>query len=146
MVLLRTYRPRFYGQPLNGEQILLVLPIVHKYCMEDMETNIIDGMKKDTSNDGYANLIVASRILGSDELYQAGLKGLTSSGVAPSLAQAKRIGAEATHIAMMKVITAQAITAFQAELAAKPDNRKCRHCHQLTNWTCFLSNCAMSQI
>lgn len=85
--------------------MLLILPIAHKYCMENLETYMVKELKNDTSYDGYINLIVASRIVGSNELYEAGLKGLTSSAIAPSMAQAKRIGVEATHIVMMAVIT-----------------------------------------
>jgi len=99
--------PGFFPHEHDGEQLLLILPIAHKYCMESIESDLIKQLKNSTTADGYVDLMVASHMIGSDELYQAGLQGLVSSGKLPTVEQAKRIGVEATYAVMTAVHAAE---------------------------------------
>jgi hypothetical protein len=96
--------PRIKSGCLTGEHLLLILPIAHKYCMDKIEADIIEVLKKTSTYNGFVDLIVASRIVGSDELYQDGIQRLISSKSSPELEQSKRMGAEVTHIVMTAVI------------------------------------------
>ncbi|KIM28610.1 hypothetical protein M408DRAFT_329376 [Serendipita vermifera MAFF 305830] len=134
-------RPRINPEIFNGKQMLWILPIAHKYCMEEIEADVINELKKNISMDGYVDLMVASQIVGSDELHQTGLKGLISSQTAPNLDQAIRIGVEATHAVMLACIVNAQIQ--RSTLAS--DNRECRHCGSFTNWKCATPACHKRQ-
>jgi hypothetical protein len=85
--------------------MLLILPIAHKYCMESIEAEITHGLnrsstlREDIHSDArvHVDLMVASRIVGSEARYQQALQRLISSRAELGLDQAKRIGTEATH-------------------------------------------------
>jgi hypothetical protein len=68
--------------------------------MENIEADIVEELKRASTYDSSVDLIVASQIIDSEQLYQEGIQRLTSSGSFPNLAQAKRIGVEATHTIM----------------------------------------------
>ncbi|KAG8817318.1 hypothetical protein FRC19_011437 [Serendipita sp. 401] len=94
--------PRNRPKVLKGEDLLTILPIAHKYCMEEIETWIIEQLKETSGYDGFVDLIVASRIVDSDELYQDGLRRLLLTKSFPTLEQAERMGAKTTY-SVMKV-------------------------------------------
>ncbi|KAG8818585.1 hypothetical protein FRC19_010552 [Serendipita sp. 401] len=124
----------------KGEDLLTILPIVHKYCMEEIEANIIRELKATFTYDGFVNLIVASRLIDCNSLYQDGLQRLFKFGTFPTLEQAKRMGVETTH-AVMKSASDHAV----ASSLAKADNQICRHCQHSTNWKCSHSSCQKPQ-
>ncbi|KAG8757414.1 hypothetical protein FRC14_002085 [Serendipita sp. 396] len=130
---------------LKGEEMLTILPIAHKYCMDEIEVWIVEQLKVTSSYDGLVDLIVASRIVDSDELYQDGLQRLLSTKSSPTLHQAKRMGVEVTY-AIMKAAADAAIANVTSDLEAKHSkalaavvNPKCRNCHG-QNWFC--GNCS----
>ncbi|KAG8750255.1 hypothetical protein FRC14_000684 [Serendipita sp. 396] len=147
--------PRNRPDALKGEGLLMILPLVHKYCMEEMETWIIEQIKAARNYDGFVDIIVASRIVGSNELYEDGLQRLLSTKLFPTLEQAERMGTKETH-AVMKVAAEAAIAVsndkITHELELKHaialvniDTRTCRHCNNTTNWKCGSSRCRRVQ-
>ncbi|KAG8816032.1 hypothetical protein FRC17_000495 [Serendipita sp. 399] len=108
---------RISAESLTAEQFLMILPIANKYRMERVERDIIQELKKSTDYEGSVNLVVASRIVGSDELYQNGIQRLISFGNSPDLMQATRMGTAATHAVMEALIDALK-TAYVAEVAS----------------------------
>lgn len=98
--ITRFISSRIKPRTFTGEQLFLMLPTAHKYCMEKIEKEIIEELKKTSSYEGFIDLIVASRVIDSDQLYQDGLHRLISSGLSPTMAQANRMGSEATHTVM----------------------------------------------
>ncbi|KAG8810506.1 hypothetical protein FRC17_002910 [Serendipita sp. 399] len=182
-MLIPISSPSMRRKELKGEQLLKILPIAHKYRMEKIESYIVEELKNAIDYDGFVDLIVASRIVDSTQLYQDGLQRLISSGSSPTLEQANLIGAEATHMVMNAVIdtltkanmalkeanqaevatvragmnqriavinTQNAVTIaamkLQAETDAKANNTKCRHCSQVTNWSCQNLSCFKYQL
>lgn len=152
------YRPRINSERFRGEHLLLILPVAHKYCMENTEEDIITELKKASDSEGFVDLIVASRMVDSDRLYQDGIQRLISSEIPPTLEQAKRMGAEANHTVMSQIMenkirylttthqTAlnQLTTSHRAALRAT-ESRKCRFCAQIsTKWSCF--SCGKSNL
>ncbi|PVF91329.1 hypothetical protein CPB86DRAFT_357729 [Serendipita vermifera] len=164
--------PLIYSNRLSGDKLLLILSIAHKYCMESITQDVIKELKKASTYDGFVDLVVASRMVASKELYQDGLQRLISSGALPDTEQAERMGAEATRAVMAAAIDtmkdAQAaevntvktemktqIAAVKAEMAAavaaatksaapaNVDNTKCRFCPRTTDWRC--PGCSRSQ-
>jgi hypothetical protein len=69
--------------------------------MEKLTEDIIEELKNTSSFDGFIDIVVASRIVGSDQLYQYGSKKLISTGKVPNLDQSKRMGIEAVLAVMM---------------------------------------------
>ncbi|KAG8773663.1 hypothetical protein FRC20_011192 [Serendipita sp. 405] len=61
--------PRNKSEALRQADLLTILPVVHKHCMDEIETWDIEKLKATSSYDGFVDLIVASRIVGSNELY-----------------------------------------------------------------------------
>ncbi|KAG8817801.1 hypothetical protein FRC18_000343 [Serendipita sp. 400] len=130
--------PRSRPKVLKGEDLLAILPIAHKYCMEEIETWIIEQFKETSEYDGFVDLIVASRILDSDELYQEGLRRLLSTKSFPTLEQAERMGTKTTY-SVMKVAadaTVASSVAVTRNLEAKHAvalalARKCGKCSSL---------------
>jgi hypothetical protein len=74
--------------------------------MEKIEADIIEVLKKASKYNSLVDLIIASRIVGSDQLYQNGIQRLISSKSSPELEQSKRMGLEAAHVVMTAVIDA----------------------------------------
>ena len=97
----------------------MILPIAHKYCMETIEADIMHALNRSPGfevhnafdAEMYVDLMVASRIIGSEVRYQEALQHLISSEAELTLDQAKRIGIEAAHA----VLTA-ALSAAKAQL------------------------------
>lgn len=71
--------------------------------MESAEADIIEELKKTSNYDGFVDLVVASQIIGSNELYQDGIQRLIASKSLPTLEQAMRMGVEATYNVIMSV-------------------------------------------
>jgi len=92
--------PRINSESLSGEHLLLILPVAHKYCMEKIEADIVEELCRASTCDGSVDLVVASQIIESELLYQEGIQRLITSNSSLNLAQAKRIGVEATHTIM----------------------------------------------
>jgi hypothetical protein len=94
-------------QPVGytGDQCVAVLHVAHKYFMEIIQAEIISQLKKaaKTTKD-FINLMIASQVIDSEELYQEALRGLIRSEPKPTLEQAKRIGFDATY-AVFSAIT-----------------------------------------
>lgn len=86
--------------------MLSILPIAHKYCMEIIETSILNRLEEASTTAAYVELIVASRIVDSETLYQHALKGLVSSHPKPDLVQATRIGVAPFHAVMSATLQA----------------------------------------
>ncbi|KIM29690.1 hypothetical protein M408DRAFT_55403, partial [Serendipita vermifera MAFF 305830] len=78
---------------LTNKRMLGVLTIAHKYCMEKTEEAIIRRLKKPSTVEGYVDLLVASRIIDSNPLYEQALRGLRDErNPKPTFEQAKRMG------------------------------------------------------
>jgi hypothetical protein len=92
----------------SGEFMLSILPIAHKYCMEMIETSILNRLKEASTTAAYVDLIVASRIVDSKPLYEQALKGLVSSHPKPDLVQATRIGVDPFHAVMSAALHVKA--------------------------------------
>jgi hypothetical protein len=145
------------SDPLTGENLLLILSITHKYCMERITSDTIEELKKTSTYDGFVDIVVASQILDSKPLYEEGIRRLISSGLSPSTEQSRRLGTDATHTVMMAVIdalraemskkvkTANAERDALAVALTQVDNTKCQYCHQQTRWTCQQNRCRRQQ-
>ncbi|KIM29709.1 hypothetical protein M408DRAFT_328573 [Serendipita vermifera MAFF 305830] len=96
----------------TSKQSIEVLRIAHKYCMQSAEDELISRLKDETGTAGFLDLMVASRIVDSKELYDTALQGLIASDPKPTLEEAKMIGVEAYY-----AIVSQSLS------------RKCRLCH-----------------
>jgi hypothetical protein len=134
--------------------MLAILPIAHKYCMDRIETAILGRLKKARTTENYVDLMVASKIVDSQPLYQQALQGLISSTPKPNLSQARRIGIEAHHAIMEAALSMadnatsianSALDKARADLVAV-DTRKCRHCGEVTNWKCASKRCGKQQV
>jgi len=90
--------------------MLAILPIAHKYCMDEFEEAILDRLSQAHSTETFVNLMVASRIVHSQQLYQYALQGLISCTPKPNLSQATRIGVEAYHAIMEAALSAATVT------------------------------------
>ncbi|KIM29708.1 hypothetical protein M408DRAFT_328572 [Serendipita vermifera MAFF 305830] len=101
----------------TGKQSIQILRITHKYCMQSAEDELISRLKEETGTVGFLNLMVASRIVDSKELYDTALKGLIASEPKPTFEEANMIGMEAYHAIMSQSWT----------------TRKCGYCHQGNN-------------
>ncbi|KAG8778648.1 hypothetical protein FRC16_003765, partial [Serendipita sp. 398] len=117
---------------LKRQELLTILPIAHKYCMEEIETWIIGQLREAYKYDGFVDLIVASRIVDSDELYQDGLRRLLSTKSFPTLEQAERMGTKTTY-SVMKVAADATVASVTCDLQAKhaaalESIRKCHTC------------------
>ncbi|KAG8826144.1 hypothetical protein FRC17_008370 [Serendipita sp. 399] len=84
--------PRLKSERIKGEHLLEILTIAHKYCMEEIEADIIEELKTTPSYDGLVDIVVASQIVGSKELYDEGIRRIIAYENLPTLQQAKRIG------------------------------------------------------
>jgi hypothetical protein len=113
--------PRFnLKHALSGTQLLSILAIAHKYCMDRIEENILEVLNGATSTAEYVDLLVGAQIIGSDSSYQKALEALKISNPKPDLAQAKRMGVEATYAVMEKNLTCPSCS-YQT-------GRYCGHC------------------
>ncbi|PVF93899.1 hypothetical protein CPB86DRAFT_835133 [Serendipita vermifera] len=92
--------PRITSDGFIGEDLLSILTITHKYDMQEIERDVIKELEKNSTYGGLIDLIVASKIVNSDEIYQDAIRRLISLNGSLKLEQAKRIGAEATFSIM----------------------------------------------
>ncbi|KAG8750253.1 hypothetical protein FRC14_000682 [Serendipita sp. 396] len=113
--------PNIRSDVPKGGDLLTMLPIVHKYAMEELETKIIQELKNTSSHDGFVDLVVAAQLVGSEELYQDGLQRLVSAKSAPTLAQSTRMGVQATHAVMMAAMEAAVTSAKQKVASARQE-------------------------
>jgi hypothetical protein len=135
-VLLKVLRqPLKKTQTHSGEHLVSILSVAHKYCMESIEETVIEHLKEGDATVHYIDLMVASRIVDSQSLYQQALEGLIKSEPKPTLVQARRIGLDAYHsiIVAASAASAATTTALVAESA-----RACQNCGQ-SGFICF--NC-----
>ncbi|KIM29707.1 hypothetical protein M408DRAFT_328570 [Serendipita vermifera MAFF 305830] len=113
----------------DGKESIEVLRIAHKYCMNSIEDELISRLKEGNGTAGFLDLMVASRIVDSKELYDTALQGLIASEPKPTLEEARIIGIDAYYA----VVSQSSMTAG-----------KCRHCqrnaagnlmcHACNNW------------
>jgi SUMO ligase MMS21 Smc5/6 complex component len=104
--------------------MLLILPIAHKYCMETIETSIMNRLKQASTTAAYVDLMVASRIVDSEPLHQHALKGLVSSRPKPDLVQATRIGVAPYHTVMTAALQASDATVMASYKTAEQLGRE----------------------
>jgi hypothetical protein len=95
------FRHPFKAMKYKGEQFLGVLHLAHKYCMDEIENEIISMLEEVKTTEGYVDLMVASQVVSSKPVYQKALDGLYTAKPFPSLEQAKRIGVEAMYAIVM---------------------------------------------
>ncbi|KIM29714.1 hypothetical protein M408DRAFT_328578 [Serendipita vermifera MAFF 305830] len=108
----------------TGKQSIEALRITHKYCMQPAEDDLMTKIKEGTGTAGFLDLMVASRIVDSEVLYNMALQGLIDSEPKPTLEEAKMIGMEAYHAIMNQSWTM----------------KKCRSCKQSGNFRCGYCN------
>jgi len=89
--------------------------------MQVMENELMSGLKEGQDTAGFLDLMIASQIVGSSELYEMALKGLIASEPKPTLEEAKVIGIEA-YYAIMSQSNSQ-------------KHRHCRSCNQTTSFS-----------
>ncbi|KIM29692.1 hypothetical protein M408DRAFT_106072 [Serendipita vermifera MAFF 305830] len=69
--------------------------------MEPVEQHVLSQMRNEgPTTKSYVDLLLASRIVGSPQLYQQAVQGLIASTPKPSLAQEKQIGLDAYYAVM----------------------------------------------
>lgn len=110
------------SNPLSGEIMLSILPIAHKYCMETIETFILNRLKQAATTAAYVDLMVASRIVGSEPLCHQALKGLIVSHPKPDLVQAMQIGVAPYHAVMTAALHASSTAMLAYHRAAEKAN------------------------
>jgi hypothetical protein len=83
--------------------MLDALEIMHKYAMDRLEASIVKRMMEDsriTSAQEKVEMVLASRIVNSTELYEKAINQLANERERISLEQAKLLGLEAYFEAM----------------------------------------------
>jgi hypothetical protein len=115
---------------VNGESLLAILPIAHKYCMDEMEGGIIKQLESVNSTAGSVDLLVASEIIDSKALHDKALNALIARPQKPTLDQAKRIGMDA-YFAVMDQLTRQRCRHANCTYPQAGITRQCRGCQQL---------------
>ncbi|PVF91158.1 hypothetical protein CPB86DRAFT_719976 [Serendipita vermifera] len=85
----------FIAFEFTGQDMVYVLEIAHKYCMTRLEEGIIRRLERAQTTQEYVDMMLASKVIGSDEFWAKGLKGLVDVTPKPNLEQAKAIGVEA---------------------------------------------------
>jgi len=110
----------------TGNEMMGILQVVHKYCMDVIEKDITKSLAMDTSFAGLVNLLAASRVVDDKEMHQKAWDGLLASTENPDLEQARRMGPDILH----------------ALLLARRPPAGCRHC---SNTTFYCGNCGNHQ-
>lgn len=102
----RTRRESSTIRPVSwdGSQLLDLLRIAHKYCMDTIEKSTIDVLKKTVTIAGYVDLVVASRIVDSKELFDEAVKGLVRKKRKPTLKEARIIGTDVVYAILEAVV------------------------------------------
>ncbi|KIM29710.1 hypothetical protein M408DRAFT_328574 [Serendipita vermifera MAFF 305830] len=118
----------------TGKQSIEIIRITHKYCMQSAEDELISRLKEETGATKFLDLIVASRIVDSKELYDTALRGLTDSEYRLTLEEAKMIGIEASYAIMSQ---------FQSKL--KPWICRNTRCKQVDNFQTQCNSCLLWQ-
>jgi hypothetical protein len=96
--------PRVSSDRLGGNQLIQMLLVAHKYCMETIEGDIIKELKKTSVYEDYVDLVAASNIIGSEELCQDAVKLMVSpDNVLPTIQQARRMGVDVAHTVMQQM-------------------------------------------
>jgi len=133
----------------KAEQMLSVLTIAHKYCMDKIETAILWQLQRASTTAGYVDLLVAAQIIGSNDLYQKVINILRKTPTILDLEQSERIGAAATYYILTATISALSSSkdaALKKAKLAAIDNTRCRHCRGISNWKCRRPNCGEYQL
>jgi hypothetical protein len=85
----------------TGEELMGVLRVAHKYCMNVIEQDITKSLAMDTSLEGLINLLVASRIIDDKELHKKAWDSLIASTDTPDLEQARRMGLDLLYALLL---------------------------------------------
>jgi hypothetical protein len=88
--------------------------------MDRIEENILEVLNDAGSTAEYVDLLVAAQIIGSDSSYQKALVALKTANPKPDLAQAKRMGVEATYAIMEQNV--------KCNRCSRPTSRYCTNC------------------
>jgi hypothetical protein len=72
--------------------------------MDELTKEIIEELRSTSTYEGFVNMVVASRMIGSNQLYKDGVQQLISSEIVPNMEQSKRMGVEATHTIMKEIM------------------------------------------
>lgn len=110
-------------------QLLLILHIAHKYCMDKIGKTVLVKLNEHTSVAGYVDRIVASRIIDSKPIYDTAIQGLIQMEARLNLERSNRIGMEALHLIL---------TATYTKLQAY---RCCTSCSSSTTVRCSSQRC-----
>jgi len=94
--------------------------------MDAIEETLLSDLETKTTTEGYIDLMLASRVIGSDPLYEKALQGLIASEPKPTLEEAQLIGVDAYYAVMSR-------SRF------KPRDHPCTSCHQTRYLMC--NNC-----
>jgi hypothetical protein len=76
-------------------ELLDLLPIAHKYCMDSFERPAVKQLQGASTLPEYVELMVASQLISSDVMYAKALDGLARNWCSMSLDLARRIGVDA---------------------------------------------------
>lgn len=79
------------------DELLGVLRLAHKYCMESIEREVLSILEKARTSTECFNLMLASRIVGSAELSSQALAGLKSCRPMITIEQARALGADTVY-------------------------------------------------
>lgn len=116
-------------RPYSSKQLMNLLLIAHKYCMDATEKAVIDLLKGIKTTAGYVDLVLASRVIDSRELFDEAIKGMLRERKKRTLEEAKLIGMDAVYTILESVMDA--------------NNSECQHCGYGQNWNC--ESCGLYQ-
>jgi hypothetical protein len=93
--------------------------------MDKIEENILGVLDGATNTAEYVDLLVAAQIIGSDSSYRKALDALKTAHPKPDLAQARRMGVEATYAIMEK-------SNLPCNSCSGPTDRYCHNCSKFS--------------
>lgn len=82
---------------LDRNEKLVLLQVAHKYCMDEIEEDILSSMQDAKTTSELVLLMAASKLAGSDTAYKDALKRLTVNKPDLTPEQARLIGVEALY-------------------------------------------------
>lgn len=81
----------------SGKDLLSVLEIAHKYCMDGFEERILAKLNTANTTQEFVDMVLAARIVESYTLHQKAVEGLVRVAPKPNLEQARMIGIDTYH-------------------------------------------------
>jgi hypothetical protein len=81
----------------TNQEAAALLRVAHKYCMDIFEGAAIEQLERASTIDEHVELILASQLLSSEEMYEQTLKQLARYWLAITLEQAQKIGTKAYY-------------------------------------------------